>query len=139
MTCCAATTSSTSRCRTYPTGAESGRGPFAEGAALDCLQGDNGFARSGLLCLLPLIPCPPPRRVTMVNTGQLEARVSVLDEEFNEQATLEVGSHRPPSCSSACPAVAAHLCGSTARSGVPALHPLACLVVPLPPPPHAGA
>ncbi|GBF98636.1 pre-mRNA-splicing factor [Raphidocelis subcapitata] len=30
-----------------------------------------------------------PNRVTMVNTGQLEPRVSVLDEEFNEQATLE--------------------------------------------------
>lgn len=30
-----------------------------------------------------------PNRVTMENTGQLEARVSVLDEEFNEGATLE--------------------------------------------------
>lgn len=28
--------------------------------------------------------------MTMENTGQLEPRVSVLDEEFNEAATLEV-------------------------------------------------
>ena len=28
----------------------------------------------------------------MENTGQLEPRVSVLDEEFNEAATLEVGT-----------------------------------------------
>ncbi|KIZ06700.1 Pre-mRNA-splicing factor 38A [Monoraphidium neglectum] len=30
-----------------------------------------------------------PNRLTMENTGQLEPRVSVLDEEFNEAATLE--------------------------------------------------
>jgi hypothetical protein len=31
----------------------------------------------------------------MENTGQLEPRVSVLDEEFNEAATLEV-RRKPP-------------------------------------------
>lgn len=46
-------------------------------------------------------PCPrhPRARLIMENTGQLEPRVSVLDDEFNEQATLEV---RPLARRSAC-------------------------------------